>query len=227
MGHLDNSTSDQATQRKRNKMLRAIAYREYISDLDKQIKQLKRNIHIQNIALGTSLIIIIAFVTSFSIIISLQFSTFSLFPVLEAIIFLIIAIGASLGWAGLFMLMQKTKEKHERLVMYRFQYLSRLSIVKTNHSLARAYLSSIETDESNTPHTSEDLGTPVAICIICHFPIYEHQETIKCPYCKKYAHKSDFLEWIKIKGLCPNCHQRLSYRIIPCQEPFNVFLNSS
>ena len=45
----------------------------------------------------------------------------------------------------------------------------------------------------------------ISWCIICHFPIYKNEEVLACPICHSTAHKSDLLEWVKIKGSCPNC----------------------
>ena len=62
-------------------------------------------------------------------------------------------------------------------------------------------------EEENPLHLGEKIG----ICIVCQLPMYELEELIKCPTCFTLAHKSDFLEWIKIKGTCPSCGASLKY----------------
>ncbi|MBD3230051.1 MAG: hypothetical protein GF329_17870 [Candidatus Lokiarchaeota archaeon] len=47
-------------------------------------------------------------------------------------------------------------------------------------------------------------------CIVCNLPIKQNENVIKCPHCKKYAHRDHLLEWIKIKGKCPFCGRKLS-----------------
>lgn len=48
-------------------------------------------------------------------------------------------------------------------------------------------------------------------CIVCSFPIYNFEKLLKCPKCCTLAHRSHFLEWIKIKGYCPKCQASLKY----------------
>jgi len=48
-----------------------------------------------------------------------------------------------------------------------------------------------------------------ARCIVCNLPIKKGDKTLKCPYCKNYAHEDHILEWIKIKGKCPFCGRKL------------------
>ena len=42
-------------------------------------------------------------------------------------------------------------------------------------------------------------------CIICHLPMCSSDEVIACPVCGTLAHRTHYLEWIKIKGYCPHC----------------------
>ena len=43
-------------------------------------------------------------------------------------------------------------------------------------------------------------------CIVCDLVIEENDDFITCPRCSALAHKLHLLEWIKIKGYCPNCN---------------------
>ncbi len=51
-----------------------------------------------------------------------------------------------------------------------------------------------------------------AKCVICFLEIVEEDEIIRCPHCDNPAHKSHFLEWLKIKGFCPICKKRLTWK---------------
>jgi len=44
-------------------------------------------------------------------------------------------------------------------------------------------------------------------CIICNFPVLS--DFVKTPCCDVYAHRSHLREWLKIKGKCPNCGEKL------------------
>lgn len=46
-------------------------------------------------------------------------------------------------------------------------------------------------------------------CIVCRRQIRQGEKYISCPYCKKSAHYSHLIEWVKVQGSCPNCHARL------------------
>ena len=52
--------------------------------------------------------------------------------------------------------------------------------------------------------------TIVAHCIVCNLPIYDSEETLKCPHCGLPSHKPHLLEWVKIKNSCPNCDYKLT-----------------
>jgi hypothetical protein len=45
----------------------------------------------------------------------------------------------------------------------------------------------------------------IGICRVCNLPLYDSEETEECPSCAALMHKTHFLEWLKIKGYCPNC----------------------
>ncbi len=48
-------------------------------------------------------------------------------------------------------------------------------------------------------------GEIIPRCRICGSSIVHGDEILQCPYCKAYAHKTHFIEWIKVKGYCPVC----------------------
>ena len=47
-------------------------------------------------------------------------------------------------------------------------------------------------------------------CIVCNLPIKNGEKIGRCPHCTHTAHLDHFLEWIKIKGICPFCKGKLS-----------------
>ena len=64
-----------------------------------------------------------------------------------------------------------------------------------------------------------ELGEIIDQCTVCQLAIYEKEEVLKCPHCGASAHKSHLLEWVKIKGYCPNCSNNLNYiNVLPIQE---------
>lgn len=46
-------------------------------------------------------------------------------------------------------------------------------------------------------------------CPVCQMDIVSGEQYTKCPYCGALSHRDHLLEWIKVKGYCPNCRQRL------------------
>ena len=46
-------------------------------------------------------------------------------------------------------------------------------------------------------------------CIVCNLPIADNEEVGRCPHCAHSAHLDHFLEWIKIKGVCPFCKRKV------------------
>lgn len=46
-------------------------------------------------------------------------------------------------------------------------------------------------------------------CIVCKRKISKGQNFVVCPYCKKPAHYAHFVEFIKVRGVCPSCNGRL------------------
>jgi len=57
-----------------------------------------------------------------------------------------------------------------------------------------------------------DKNEIVGTCIICHLSINSSDEIVQCPNCGVKAHKSHFLEWLKIKGRCPFCKSKIQIK---------------
>ena len=49
----------------------------------------------------------------------------------------------------------------------------------------------------------------VGKCSVCELSIYLSDDTLMCPVCDESAHRDHLLEWIKVKGNCPNCGTNL------------------
>jgi Zn finger protein HypA/HybF involved in hydrogenase expression len=48
-------------------------------------------------------------------------------------------------------------------------------------------------------------GSPQPICIVCNGAIVPLDSTLSCPHCRGRAHRIHFLEYLKVKGVCPRC----------------------
>lgn len=46
-------------------------------------------------------------------------------------------------------------------------------------------------------------------CTVCHTFIETGEKYLRCPHCSNPAHRTHLLEWLKIKGVCPFCQQKL------------------
>ncbi|MDO8057039.1 MAG: hypothetical protein Q6361_09285 [Candidatus Hermodarchaeota archaeon] len=55
------------------------------------------------------------------------------------------------------------------------------------------------------PHCNQ----PRPICMICKFYFPHNAPALACPHCGGIAHRVHFLEHLKVKGTCPNCHRDL------------------
>lgn len=47
-------------------------------------------------------------------------------------------------------------------------------------------------------------------CSVCNLEIISGDKVVKCPYCGALSHRVHLLEWIKVRGYCPNCKEKLS-----------------
>jgi hypothetical protein len=52
-------------------------------------------------------------------------------------------------------------------------------------------------------------GTEHPICLICRKPIWHGETVLECPFCKMKAHTPHLLEWLRVRGTCPNCKAKL------------------
>ncbi len=96
---------------------------------------------------------------------------------------------------------------------------------KTGHMIMLA-------DKIGTPEPARDTGLPSrcvicgkelepgsAKCLVCGEPRYRcllckrqidfNEEWLKCPNCEELSHRTHLLEWIRVKGTCPNCRTPL------------------
>lgn len=46
-------------------------------------------------------------------------------------------------------------------------------------------------------------------CAVCGFWVYEGEELVLCPSCNAQGHRAHMLEFLKAKGVCPVCSQKL------------------
>jgi hypothetical protein len=66
-------------------------------------------------------------------------------------------------------------------------------------------------------------GTPRPICMVCQHPLRFTDSSLQCPYCQGLAHRVHFLEYLKVKGTCPNCHADLDeHELIPTMNPSSI-----
>ncbi len=54
-----------------------------------------------------------------------------------------------------------------------------------------------------------ECGAKQKRCTVCQQFIGQEELYNKCPHCKHLAHRTHLLEWIKIKGTCPYCREKL------------------
>ena len=52
-------------------------------------------------------------------------------------------------------------------------------------------------------------GTAFHTCPICRKHIWQGEQVIECPMCGTVAHTPHILEWLRVKGTCPNCREKL------------------
>jgi hypothetical protein len=63
----------------------------------------------------------------------------------------------------------------------------------------------IHAEETVCPHC----GSSRPICSVCHHTIEYGESVLSCPHCKAKAHRVHILEYLKVKGTCPNCQADL------------------
>jgi len=69
----------------------------------------------------------------------------------------------------------------------------------------------IHAEETVCPHC----GSSRPICSVCHHTIEYGESVLSCPHCDARAHRVHILEYLKVKGTCPNCQEDLDeYELI-------------
>lgn len=69
-------------------------------------------------------------------------------------------------------------------------------------------LQSIET-ETETNLIVIKYDPDLKSCLICKADFTEDDQILACPYCMYGSHKSHIEEWVKVKGNCPNCLEKI------------------
>jgi predicted RNA-binding Zn-ribbon protein involved in translation (DUF1610 family) len=46
-------------------------------------------------------------------------------------------------------------------------------------------------------------------CMVCELPLKRKDSKLYCPYCGNAAHRDHFLEWLRVKKVCPICGERV------------------
>ncbi len=54
-----------------------------------------------------------------------------------------------------------------------------------------------------------ECGAKQVRCMVCQQFIGQEELYIMCPHCEQLAHRAHLLEWVKIKGICPYCKEKL------------------
>jgi uncharacterized Zn-finger protein len=67
---------------------------------------------------------------------------------------------------------------------------------------------------TNDAETCPNCGKARAKCPVCWNDISPEDRFAKCPYCDTLYHRDHLLEWMKVKGFCPNCQNKLSRKDI-------------
>ncbi len=57
--------------------------------------------------------------------------------------------------------------------------------------------------------TCPECGAKQKQCTVCQQFIGQEELYNQCPHCKQLAHRTHLLEWLKIKGICPYCKEKL------------------
>ncbi|MFB0559811.1 MAG: DUF2341 domain-containing protein [Candidatus Lokiarchaeia archaeon] len=57
-------------------------------------------------------------------------------------------------------------------------------------------------------------GGAISRCSVCNLEIVSRDRIVSCPHCGAQSHRDHLLEWIKVKGICPVCKERLNIQDI-------------
>lgn len=72
-------------------------------------------------------------------------------------------------------------------------------------------------DASSTPSSSTPIN-PNESCCVCKRPVGSGTSVVQCPHCRSAAHYPHLAEWVKIKGTCPVCRQKIQLADINPEE---------
>ncbi|HUT80497.1 MAG TPA: hypothetical protein VMZ29_04770 [Candidatus Bathyarchaeia archaeon] len=64
-------------------------------------------------------------------------------------------------------------------------------------------------ERTNINEPCSNCGVDTVYCSVCKLPISFGADYLECTHCQNIAHKEHLLEWIKVKGTCPVCQQKL------------------
>lgn len=64
----------------------------------------------------------------------------------------------------------------------------------------------------STPKPTFYLKDAPIICNICKQPVQADEETTSCPSCGTRFHLKHFAEWVRQKGTCPYCSERIGMK---------------
>ncbi|MCK5158409.1 MAG: hypothetical protein KAR08_04590, partial [Candidatus Heimdallarchaeota archaeon] len=64
-------------------------------------------------------------------------------------------------------------------------------------------------ERTNINEVCPNCGIDTVLCSVCKLPISFGSEPLECYHCQNVAHKEHLLEWVKVKGTCPVCQQKL------------------
>ncbi|NHJ49801.1 MAG: hypothetical protein FK733_18560 [Asgard group archaeon] len=64
-------------------------------------------------------------------------------------------------------------------------------------------------ERTNVNEPCSNCGVETVQCSVCKLPISFGSDYLECNHCQNIAHNEHLLEWVKVKGTCPICHQKL------------------
>ncbi|MBK5113389.1 MAG: hypothetical protein KGD59_11905 [Candidatus Heimdallarchaeota archaeon] len=64
-------------------------------------------------------------------------------------------------------------------------------------------------ERTNINEICPNCGIDTVLCSVCKLPISFGSEHLECYHCQNVAHREHLLEWVKVKGTCPVCQQKL------------------
>jgi hypothetical protein len=67
-------------------------------------------------------------------------------------------------------------------------------------------------DDSQIDDTTTRTRGPEHLCMVCNGTIQPNEAALQCPNCEGNAHRTHFLEYLKVKGTCPHCEIQLDAR---------------